>query len=545
LGLALITTHGPRDGLRRSLRIAWLIGALLLPLGAAAQPIAGQIIVDPDDARWLKRHGGSHLFICGPGEPEDFLYRGTRRPDGTRNGDQLEMIHKLIRHGGNCIYLQAVRTHGGDAGSDRTHNPFVDSDPARGLDERILDQWNDWFTLMDQHDILIYFFFYDDSARIWNTGDRVEAAERDFFERLVRRFSHHRNLIWIIGEESEERYTVARVQALAEVVRNADPHGHPIGNHHLTGTTFKAWRPGGALDHFSMQLSSVGEAAHAGAILAGRQAGGRYQVIYAESTAAPKDPDGMRHFAWDVAMGGLMPMIYTMDIANTPAETLAQCRSLQRFFEATDFTTMAPHDELRHAGTTYVLADPGRSYIAYSRSLSSELGLRALPAGHCTITWLDCRSGATFIEQHQVEAADAFAFRKPVSFGDEVAAWVQFPGISPRPRRPLVGDTAALPASHINQAPAIADVNIGTQRDQPLYIQLTFSDDDGPGPYTYEIVQAPQHGQLTGEGNDRAYSPKDGFAGSDSFTWQVHDGVASSARATVRIRVRAPAPVAP
>ncbi len=116
---------------------------------------------------------------------------------------------------------------------------------------------------MDRHDILIYFFFYDDSARIWDTGDRIEAAERDFFEHIVRRFSHHRSLIWIIGEESEERYTSARVQ---------------------------------------------------------------------------------------------------------------------RFFEATDFTTMAPHDELRHAGTTYVLADPGRSYIAYSSNLAGVLGLPR-PAG--------------------------------------------------------------------------------------------------------------------------------------------------------------------
>ena len=42
------------------------------------------------------RHGGDHVFICGPGDPEDFLYVGERNADGTRNGDQLERINKLI-----------------------------------------------------------------------------------------------------------------------------------------------------------------------------------------------------------------------------------------------------------------------------------------------------------------------------------------------------------------------------------------------------------------------------------------------------------------
>ena len=41
---------------------------------------------------------------------------------------------------------------------------------------------------------------------------------------------------------------------------------------------------------------------------------------------------------------------------------------------------MAPHDELRHAGTKYVLADPGRSYIAYSDQSGVPLGLKSLSA---------------------------------------------------------------------------------------------------------------------------------------------------------------------
>lgn len=532
---------------RFTCRIALLAAVLAVTLlqqrlqpADSRQPLPGQIVVDPDDPRWLKREGGAHLYICGPGDPEDFLYRGTRNPDGTRSGDQLDLINKLIRHGGNSIYLQAVRTHGGDARDDHTHNPFIDSDPAKGLAARILDQWEEWFTLMDDHEILIYFFFYDDSARIWDTGDEVGPEERTFFETIVRRFKHHRNLIWLIGEESEERYSHARVQALAAIIRDADDHGHPIGNHHLSGTLFKAWRPGGALNHFSMQFTAAGDDAHAGAIEAFRNAEGRYQVIYAESTAAPTDPGGMRRHAWAVSMGGVMPMLLRMDIASTPPALLEQCRALQHFFEATDFPTMAPHDELADAESKYVLADPGRSYIACADNLSGKLGLKGLPAGRCEITWLDCQSGRTTAQRFSFARSGDRAFDKPAGFGPECAAWIRFPDIKQVPRRSSAHVATLTPSSGSdeNEPPVVKDTRVNSRGEDEVYIQLHFMDADGPGPYTYAIERQPRHGTLSGTDNDLWYKPDPGFVGADEFTWKVNDGEADSLVATVTIVIR-------
>jgi hypothetical protein len=401
-----------------------------VPPSAHDYPLPGQIIIDPDHPQWLKRHGGRHVFICGPGDPEDFLYLGTRRTDGSRDGDQLQRIQKLIQYGGNSIYMQIVRSPGGDTQGDTTHNPFVDSDPQQGLDDDILEQWQEWFTLIDRHDILIYLFFYDDGARIWNTGDRVGPEEKAFLKAIVKKFKHLKNLIWIVGEESEERYTTDRVQAIARVIADADPHGHLIGNHQHTGTSFKAWQSTGALNHFSMQLSETNDRAHAGAIEALREAAGRYQVIYSESTALRTDTDGMRRHAWSVAMGGLMPMLLRMDIANTHHDALRQCRSMQRFFEATDFWTMAPHDELAHAETKYVLADSGRSYIAYGDDVKRQLGIRGLPAGRCAVDWLDCTTGRTENQHHMLISSGDRAFNKPNNFGQECAAWIRFPDVA-------------------------------------------------------------------------------------------------------------------
>ncbi len=91
--------------------------------------------------------------MCGPGDPEDFLYRGARNSDGTRFGDQMELINKLAGTGANSIYFQIIRSHGGQGNPD--HNPFIDSDPNLGLDQEILDQWETWFTAMEEAGILI------------------------------------------------------------------------------------------------------------------------------------------------------------------------------------------------------------------------------------------------------------------------------------------------------------------------------------------------------------------------------------------------------
>lgn len=511
----------------------------LLAQGAlgAATPLPGQLIIDPEYPHTLMRHGGGHVFICGPGDPEDFLYRGERQADGTRRGDQVELIEKLAQHGGNSIYLQAVRTHGGDAKTDRTQNPFVDSDPAKGLDARILAQWEQWFTRMDENGILIYFFFYDDSARIWNTGDVVGPEERTFLETIVKRFQHHRLLIWNFGEESEERYTRARVNAAARIIRRADPSGHLIGDHHHSGTTFKSFDPAGALNHYSMQLNATVEAAHAGAIEARRLAAGRYQVIYSEDTAMLTDVDGMRRHAWAVALGGLMPMLLRMEIAGTPVAALQQCRHLQRFFEATDFFTMQPADELRHAGTKYVLADAGRSYLAYSDAPGVGLGLKDLPAGACEIAWVDCTTGQTHSERQTLAGRGDQTFQRPERFGAECAAWIRFPQIARTRPAPIVAAAAAPTGPRANRPPVVSDHAFTARAGAATYVQLGFTDEDGPGPYTYAIVAKPRHGSLSGDDNDRTYTPAAGFSGRDRFTWRVNDGVAESAVATVTIDI--------
>ncbi|MFQ5468224.1 MAG: hypothetical protein ACE5DS_08825, partial [Kiloniellaceae bacterium] len=363
------------------------------PASLRVEPMARQIVVDPTRPAWLRYAGGGPYFLCGPGDPEGFLYRGTLRADGTRDGDQMALIHKLAGTGANSIYLMAVRSHGGDG--DETQNPFVDHDPTRELNPALLDQWERWFTAMDDAGITIFFFLYDDSARIWDTGDRVSGAERAFVRALVNRFKHHKYLIWVIAEEYEEVYSPRRASRLAAEIRAADEHAHPIAVHKLNGLDFTEFADDPFIDQFAIQFDASGpEALHDGIVRAWRAARGRYNLNLAET-----HPTGGRALTrkrnWAVALGGAYSMVLGMDIASTAVADLEDCGRLARFMEATDFQRMAPHDELAAADTQYVLAKPGESYIAYASDRSANIGLRDMTAGAYDLTWFDPVTGAT------------------------------------------------------------------------------------------------------------------------------------------------------
>lgn len=389
----------------------------------AGTPLKGQIIVDPVNPAWLKYYGGGPHFTAGPGDPEDFLYRGSLNSDGTRNGDQLSLINKLKSTGANSIYFQAVRSHGGDG--DSTHNPFNNHDPGSGINEAVLDQWETWFTEMDNSGIVSYFFFYDDSARIWNTGDNCERPERLFIETLVNRFEHHKNLIWVIAEEYAEKYTPARISDIASVIRAADDHDHVISVHKNNGLSFAEFKNDPNIDQFAIQYNRKSAAQmHDGMLRAWGGGGGRYNLIMSESAGHGKGVDG-RKKNWAIAMGGAYVMVFQMFIDSTPIEELIDLGRLVNFMESTNFNEMQPHDELGGAGTEYVLALPGQSYIAYTSALNREkIGFKDMSEGTYRIRWFDIISGSMVTEENVEVTKGVNSWDKPSNMGKEVAVYI-------------------------------------------------------------------------------------------------------------------------
>ena len=356
----------------------------------------GPIIVDPEHAHWFRYEGGAPFFLCGPGDPEDFLHRGALNGDGTRSGDQDDLIAKLAPTGANGIYMQIVRSHGGDG--DATHNPFIDHDPNQGLNEAVLDQWDAWFGAMNDAGIAVYLFLYDDSARVWNTGDVLGDAERAFVEQIVDRFEHHPRLVWAVAEEYAEALSPARVSAIASVIASTDDFGHPVAVHQLEGLSFD-FPDDPAIDQFSIQLNASSPAeAHQGIASIFGQARDRYNLALTE-IADHGTGATARSFSWASAMAGAYVMVLGQDIANTPVSDLEDCGRLVSFFEGSDFASMEPRDDLATRDTDYVLADPGVAYLLYAEGGAQTLGLADAPAGAARLRWLDPATGATVTER--------------------------------------------------------------------------------------------------------------------------------------------------
>lgn len=101
--------------------------------------------------------------------------------------------------------------------------------------------------------------------------------------------------------------------------------------------------------------------------------------------------------------------------------------------------------------------------------------------------------------------------------------------------------TAAFGASPAiaNDPPVCPDQSHTVATGQPLEVQGACTDADGPNSQlTYSIVSGPSGGTLSIQSLDTAiYRSFIGFVGNDSFTYQAHDGAASSNTATVNIEV--------
>ncbi len=373
----------------------------LLREATATSPMPGQVIMGPQRRDRIVCNKDKNLdgnldpfHICGPGDPEDFLYRGALQPDGTRNGDQQDIIEKMKGTGANCIYIQAIRSHGGDG--DATHNPFVGNNPENGLNEHVLQQWETWFRQLDDSGILIFFIFYDDNASIWDTGDTVGTAEQSFIEQVVKRFEHHKHLIWCIAEEYGERFSAKRVSNMAGVIRRADKHQHAIAVHKNNSLSFSEFADDPDIDIFAAQWNvPTAEELHDGMITARKEAGDRYGVMMSEAENFGFGVTAREKF-WACAMAGVpaMALGWTFDSSDAPSrEDLETCGTLVRFFDDVDFSNMMPDDALGFDAARYVLANPGVEYLLYSNDSKRALGLDFLPEGVYTLSWFEITTG--------------------------------------------------------------------------------------------------------------------------------------------------------
>lgn len=230
---------------------------------------------------------------------------------GNWNGKQLINAETAAATISTPLPISIPRTKGAKGEMIKGH------DPGAGLNAKVLDQWEQWFSRMDESGIVIYFFFYDDSVRLWKTGDTVGEQERGFVRGIVDRFEHHKNLIWCVAEEYQEGLSVMRVKKLAAEIRHADDYDHAIAVHKLNGLGFAEFADDANIDQFAIQYNeNTADALHDGMVRAWAEARGRYSLNMSEAKGFGGGRS-LREKSWACAMGGAYVMVLDMVIANT------------------------------------------------------------------------------------------------------------------------------------------------------------------------------------------------------------------------------------
>ncbi|NLN93206.1 MAG: DUF4038 domain-containing protein [Candidatus Hydrogenedens sp.] len=419
--------HYPFKGLREVaffvvFGVALLFGIAAFSSESDAAKSKGPLQVSPEYPAWLLYGDGSPFFMCGPGDPEGFLYRGKGKHDGTREGDQLALINKMAGTGANCIYLMALRSHGGDGGSEE--NPFVDNDINQPLNEAVLDQWEQWFTEMNKKGIVIFLFLYDDSSAPFPRDliqGELHPREAYFVDTIVSRFKHHPYLIWCVAEEYAEALSAARVSKIAERIKSRDDYQHPVAVHQNHGTSFD-FSEDPRIDQFAMQYNAKSpEELHDAAVVAWHDSGGKKNINLSEFQPRPTG-EALRKTVWSIVFGGAYSMILFMDIENTTEEDLRICGDLVSFMESVRFHETAPADDLARGTSRYVLAKPGLLYLVYQEK-GNQPGL-LLEEGCYALHWYDIARKEWIHAGKECYPSGEHYFEKPDRTGDQCVLYL-------------------------------------------------------------------------------------------------------------------------
>lgn len=96
--------------------------------------------------------------------------------------------------------------------------------------------------------------------------------------------------------------------------------------------------------------------------------------------------------------------------------------------------------------------------------------------------------------------------------------------------------TVTIDVTPVNDSPVADTQFVETEEDTPVGITLSGSDIDGDA-LTFDIVDGPTNGTLSGAAPNLTYTPAAGYAGADYFTFRVNDGTVDSTVVSVSITV--------
>jgi hypothetical protein len=290
--------------------------------------------------------------------------------------------------------------------------------------------------------------FYNDATDVERMGWTLNARgslhpdERRWIEGIVKKFKHHKNLIWGI-EESCNKMPPACTQhfkEIGEVIARLDDHNHPIVQSFVVpNDPDRDFPPGGVLTdaytgdrhirlvtwlHVVQQGDDL-EKMHREYLDYRNRSASDFVVLKNESFHHPRSGPLSRKYMWSAAMAGMHTPEAYHHADDTPEDTLKDDARIKMFMEKTDFYKMKPQDDLATGSTKWVLANSGGSYIAYTYNYSGPMGIKAMKAGTYDLKWFDTVTGKMAIQTGLSVSSPDVTWQKPDSFGNEIALYVK------------------------------------------------------------------------------------------------------------------------
>jgi len=412
--------------------------------------LPGQVIVAGTNPGYLKYNGGGPVFLCGPDNPETFLFLGDLNPDGTRsNGQQQQVINRIIKSGANAFHFQMTRMRRcniKDEGDD-THCPFVNFDPGRPLNEAVLEQWDGWISQLEKGGVIIHLEFYNDATDVemmgWKLDEKgnLHPDEKRFFEGIVKRFKHYKNIIWGIEESLNKlpRAWTPHFMKLSELIAQVDNHHHPIVHSFVTPeTSERDFHEDKLMSDEYIKDANIRlvtwlhvlphgddyEAQHQAYLKYSKVDSDRFIVMKNETERFPRTVSQSRIYQWSCAMTGMHALEAGHDVLRRQ-KLLSADGLVAKFMEQTDFYRMSSQDDLATGSSRWVLANPGNSYIAYTYDYSGPMGIKGMSAGTYDMRWFDTVDGNMVTQSGVAVSSGDVTWLKPDSIGNEIALYIK------------------------------------------------------------------------------------------------------------------------
>lgn len=341
--------------------------------------------------------------------------------------------------------------------------PWTRFDQRETFDVSKLAQWDMLFAHMQQRGIMLHLLLTETENEslfeILDGGAPFAHTRKLYYREMIARFGHHLALVWNLGEENghtdeNRRFgrgtTPEQMAAFARSIRELDPFDHPIVVHHYPFEQDVVLGPllgnpnleGPSLQIDGPYLESQGRD-YNGEVqrwIDASTARGRPWVVSIDEPLGwefglvPDDSEGPEGVSHDVGRRDVLWGTYMAGGAgvewyfgwkdNSPTSDLgtedmrsraamwAVTRIARRFFdEHVPFDRMASANQLGASGESYVLADPGHTYLVYLPNGGAEQLDLSHAEGRYRVRWFNPRIGGE-LRQGSSTAIEGGALRE-------------------------------------------------------------------------------------------------------------------------------------